>query len=130
MLRRIVAVLAVLAGLGVGIAGYSLWQAGRQLGRLPAAIAPPAETRAPAAGAPAEPRVAARLPERAPAAPTTIETTRDANEPVERRWRPPVDEAPDDRTALEAMLRDPDPEIRREANALIELLDAEASLEP
>jgi hypothetical protein len=98
-------------------------------------MSPDAESFGPSAGDATESYVAVRHPERRSAAPPPARSSTTPAAPgkdatrAQRRSMPPVNEAPIDRASLEALLDDPDPEIRAEAAAVIELFDAEAALE-
>jgi hypothetical protein len=137
MYRNVLFALLVAAALWAGVAGYGLWHAGRQLAGLPSAMSPAPESPGSTAEGTTESYVAVRLPENRSAAPAPARSTaggqqtarRDASIRAQRRWMPPVNETPVDRASLEALLDDPDPEIRAEAAALIELFDTEGALE-
>jgi hypothetical protein len=135
MYRNVLFALLVAAALWAGVAGYGLWHAGRQLAGLPSAMSPAPETPGSTAEGTTESYVAVRLPERRSAAPPPARSSTTPAAPgkdatrAQRRSMPPVNEAPIDRASLEALLDDPDPEIRAEAAAVIELFDAEAALE-
>jgi hypothetical protein len=135
MYRNVLFALLVAAALWAGVAGYGLWHAGRQLAGLPSAMSPAPESPGSTAEGTTESYVAVRLPERRSAAPPPARSSTTPAAPgkdatrAQRRSMPPVNEAPIDRASLEALLDDPDPEIRAEAAALIVLFDTEGALE-
>ena len=119
-------VIGSLVALGMSAVGYNLWQPGRIPGAADSVRA----------GQPAEPQAFGDDPlEEATVAVTPVPSTASGSRVVDdlrdphRTSRfdtlPPGDETPDDRAAIEALLDDPDPDVRGEAAALLALLDEE-----
>jgi hypothetical protein len=114
-------------------AAFSIRQAGRQLGQLPAALSAAAQTRPSASDRAARERpvverqgVATTSIASSSAASTAPETHESQRELAAalgvQRWG---DEAEEIQAALEGLLGDPDPEIRNEAAAILRSLTNE-----
>jgi len=134
MLVRGSPIIGIGAVLAIGAIGYMIRGAVQQIGYLSPPDAASRATHAdPMIGAEAlrEERDEAATP--APV-PTQVNRPIIRSDPVRERFEadtstlPRWDESPDDRESLQDLRDDPDPDVRAEAAALLELLDAELAL--
>jgi hypothetical protein len=131
--RRAIGIGALLA---IGTIGYAIWGAWQQLRHLPsvgvASGVPAVDIVVPETSREGQQPARAEEPARLPVNPPVVRA-----DPVRERFQKTDtyaaaawDESPDDRASLQGLLDDPDPDVRAEAAALLEILDAELALSP
>lgn len=132
---RAAVVLGIAAVLGVAVMVHGIWRAGQQLGQLSvlSAVDTGASDQASPVDAPSDEQAETGIDAQAPAVlaarepallSDAIRDRFEAESRAARSWN----ETPDDRVALERLLNDSDPDVRDEATALLQVLDAELML--